>query len=87
MKVGLILCKCFITYPNSISVLISFVFSHELLMSLRLDNSFIILKYNVFSDRACIYKQKDRTKTLAEFPDRISLDYGLGRTSSRSNYD
>ena len=27
MKVGLILCKCFITYPNSISVLISFVFS------------------------------------------------------------
>ena len=27
MKVGLILCKCFITYPNSVSVLISFVFS------------------------------------------------------------
>ena len=26
MKVGLILCKCFITYPNSVSVLISFVF-------------------------------------------------------------
>ena len=27
MKVGLILCKCFNTYPNSVSVLISFVFS------------------------------------------------------------
>ena len=28
MKVGLILCKCFITYPNSVvSVLISFVFA------------------------------------------------------------
>ena len=27
MKVGLILCKCFIIYPNSVSVLISFVFS------------------------------------------------------------
>ena len=26
MKVGLILCKCYITYPNSVSVLISFVF-------------------------------------------------------------
>ena len=27
IKVGLILCKCFITYPNSVSLLISFVFS------------------------------------------------------------
>ena len=27
MKVDLILCKYFITYPNSVSVLISFVFS------------------------------------------------------------
>ena len=35
MKFGLILCKCFITYPNSVSVLISFAFNYELLMILR----------------------------------------------------
>ena len=45
-----------------------------------LDNSFIILKYNGFSDRApCtnlhIGEQKDRTMTLAEFPDHILNDY------------
>ena len=45
-----------------------------------LDNSFIILKYNVLSDRAPCTKlhkveQKDRTKTLAEFPDHILNDY------------
>ena len=46
-----------------------------------LDNSFIILKYNGFSDRGpCTklhkVKQKDRTKTLAESPDHILNDYG-----------
>ena len=49
---------------------------------LLLDNSFIILKYNGFSDRAPCTKlhkdeQKDRTKTLAEFPDHILNDYDL----------
>ena len=47
-----------------------------------LDNSFIILKYNGFSVRAPCTKlhkveQKDRTKTLAEFPDHILNDYGI----------
>ena len=45
-----------------------------------MDNSFIILKYNGFSDRAPHTKfhkgeQKDRTKTLVEFPDYILNDY------------
>ena len=45
-----------------------------------MDNSFIILKYNGFSDRALCTKlhkieQKDRTKSLAEFPDHILNDY------------
>ena len=46
-----------------------------------MDNSFIILKYNGFSDRApctnlhtCKGEQKDRTKTLTEFPDHILND-------------
>ena len=39
MKVGLILCKCFITYPNSVSVLISFVFSSWII------NQFEIIVY------------------------------------------
>ena len=45
---------------------------------LLLDNSFIILKYNGFSDRAqnCMKgEQNDRTKTLAEFRDHILNDY------------
>ena len=48
-----------------------------------LDNSFIILKYSGFSDRAqnCIIKgeQKDRIKTLAEFPDYIFNDCDTGQ--------
>ena len=53
---------------------------------LLLDNSFIILKYNGFSDRAPCTKlhkdeQKDRTKTLAEFPDHILNDYDLIHTN------
>ena len=45
-----------------------------------MDNSFIIIKYNGFSDRAPCTKlhkgeQKDRTKTLAEFPVHILNDY------------
>jgi hypothetical protein len=48
---------------------------------LLLDDSFIILKYNVFIDRAPCTKlhkreQKDRTKTLAEFPNHVLKDYG-----------
>ena len=40
----------------------------------------MILKYNGFSDRAPCTKlhkveQKDRTKTLAEFPDYVLNDY------------
>jgi hypothetical protein len=47
-----------------------------------LDDSFIILKYNVFIDRAPCTKlhkreQKDRTKTLAEFPNHALKDYDL----------
>jgi hypothetical protein len=43
---------------------------------------FIILKYNVFIDRApCTKlhkrKGKDRTKTLAEFPNHVLKDYGV----------
>ena len=53
-----------------------------------MDNSFIILKYNGFSDRAPCTKlhkgeQKDRTKTLAQFPDHILNDYGLMQTRER----
>jgi hypothetical protein len=49
---------------------------------LLLDDSFIILKYNVFIDRAPCTKlhkreQKDRTKTLAEFPNHVLKDYDL----------
>ena len=41
---------------------------------------FIILKYNVFIDRAPCTKlhkreQKDRTKTLPEFPNHVLKDY------------
>ena len=43
-----------------------------------LDDSFIILKHNVFTDRAPCTKlhkreQKDKTQTLAEFPDHLSI--------------
>jgi hypothetical protein len=48
--------------------------------TLLLDDSFIILKYNVFIDRAPCTKlhkreQKDRTKTLANFPNHVLKDY------------
>jgi hypothetical protein len=48
--------------------------------TLLLDDSLIILKYNVFIDRAPCTKlhkreQKDRTKTLAEFPNHILKYY------------
>ena len=39
MKVGLILCKCFITYPNSVSVLISFVFSSWIINEFEITKS------------------------------------------------
>jgi hypothetical protein len=47
----------------------------------ELDDSFIILKYNVFIDRAPCTKlhkreQKDSTKTLPEFPNHVLKDYG-----------
>ena len=47
---------------------------------LLLDDSFIILKYNVFIDRAPCTKlhqreQKDITKTLPEFPNHVLKDY------------
>jgi hypothetical protein len=50
--------------------------------TLLLDDSLIILKYNVFIDRAPCKKlhkreQKDRTKTLAEFPNHVLKDYGI----------
>jgi hypothetical protein len=50
--------------------------------TLLLDDSLIILKYNVFIDRTPCTKlhkreQKDRTKTLAEFPNHVLKDYGL----------
>jgi hypothetical protein len=43
----------------------------------ELDDSFIILKYNVFIDRAPCTKlhkreQKDSTKTLPEFPNHVT---------------
>ena len=50
-----------------------------------MDNSFIILKYDGFSDHAMMQRahsncrggeQKDRTKIFAEFPDHISIDFG-----------
>jgi hypothetical protein len=48
--------------------------------TLLLDDSLIILKYNVFIDRAPGTKlhkreQKDRTKTLAEFPGHVLKDH------------
>ena len=42
MKFGLILCKCFITYPNSVSVLISFAFL-----------SWIINEFEIYVFRMC----------------------------------
>jgi hypothetical protein len=50
--------------------------------TLLLDDSFIILKYNVFIDRGpCTKlhkrKQKDRTKTSVEFPNHVFKDYAL----------
>jgi hypothetical protein len=50
--------------------------------TLLLDDSLIILKYNVFIDRAPCTKlhkreQKDRTKTLAEFPNHVLKDYDI----------
>ena len=44
-----------------------------------MDNSFIVLKYNAQWPCTKLHKgkQKDRTKTLAEFPDHILNDYGL----------
>jgi hypothetical protein len=50
--------------------------------TLLLDDLFIILNYNVFIDRALCTKlhikreQKDRTKTLAEFPNHVLKDNG-----------
>jgi hypothetical protein len=47
---------------------------------LLLDDLLIILKYNVFIDREKkLHKreQKDRTKTLAEFPNHVLKDYGI----------
>ena len=54
---------------------------------LLLDNSFIILKYNVFIDRAPCTKlhkreQKDRTKNSAEFPNHVLKDYDSGHRAA-----
>ena len=37
----------------------------------------MILKYNGFSDRAPCTNKKIEQKTLAQFPDHISIDYVL----------
>jgi hypothetical protein len=58
--------------------------------TLLLDDSLIILKYNVFIDRAPCTKlhkreQKDTTKTLGEFPNHVLKDYGCIRNRFVAN--
>ena len=53
MKVGLILCKCFITYPNSVSVLISWII-----------NEFEMHVYQLFWWCGLFYRWKPKLKFL-----------------------
>ena len=51
--------------------------------NVAIGDSFIILKYNVFIDRALCTKphkreQKDITKTLPDFPNHVLKDYDPG---------
>ena len=66
MKVGLILCECFITYPNSVSVLISLFLSYELLMILRCMYTTLVWEY------------KDRFPTLRQLlPKKDDLENSI----------
>ena len=59
MKVGLILCKCFTTYPNSVSVLISFVFSSWIINEFEMPGSPIVVITHFFLATIKLYWQEE----------------------------
>ena len=79
MKVRLILCKCFITYPNSFSVLIYFVFSSWIIneFEITVSTSSIILwgSYLVINLQLCKCWTTSKQKNCNSISDFIEKRY------------